>query len=228
MFVILYQRNAGRNVPLMVVSLQFHHLSCAWENYWFAWYFGPKSKTERLLKLLNTCVAHKLLRCESLWFTNITKTLWFDVLHFTCLFSDTNCVSSCLRETAPELVDTERVTMSSCSRCMPFGGLRRERRGWWRYCAPWFSFRVRPVLLEPLSLPPPFPELSFVIWKAAQMQCKQSCTCSLFFKIKILGKNSCKCLKENRCLVIFFFLNKCLPSLVPDCCFFTNNIPFSL
>ncbi len=69
MFVVLYQSNAGRNVPLMVVSLQFHHPSCAWENYWFAWYFGPKSKTERLLKLLNTCVAHKLLRCESLWFS---------------------------------------------------------------------------------------------------------------------------------------------------------------
>lgn len=69
------------------------------------------------------------------------------VSHRTCLLSDTSCVSSCLRVSTPESWDADRAVMSPCSRCMPLGGLRRARSGWWRYCAPMFSFFTGPERL---------------------------------------------------------------------------------
>lgn len=69
------------------------------------------------------------------------------VCFHTCLLSETSCVSSCRIVSTPASWEAERDMMSACSRCMPLGGLRRARSGWWRYWAPIFSFFTGPERL---------------------------------------------------------------------------------
>lgn len=81
--------------------------------------------------------------CDTVYSDNAINSRWKVLIH-TCLFSDTNCVSSCRMVNTPESREVDRAMMSPCSRCMPFGGLRRALSGWWRYWAPMLSFFIGP------------------------------------------------------------------------------------